>query len=176
MGSRLNSSAAANSKRKIRRPLLDPEGRRLDCRGHPTAAKAFAFSKSLPQAKGMVQPLALVLYEKLLPGSQLVNRLQDLHYRVQTITDASLLVSCAEQTKPMLVLADLQSTRDNVRPAIASLRQSTATAHIPVIAFAADEAVTALGASAPAGVTLLVTETALLSHLPHFLEQALQVE
>ena len=37
------------------------------------------------------QPLALVLYEKLLPGTQLVNRLQDLNYRVQTVNDAALL-------------------------------------------------------------------------------------
>ena len=40
----------------------------------------------------MTQPLALVLYEKLLPGSQLVNRLQDLNYRVQVIPDAEKLV------------------------------------------------------------------------------------
>ena len=39
----------------------------------------------------MTQPLALVVYEKLLPGTQLVNRLQDLHYRVQAVTDADTL-------------------------------------------------------------------------------------
>ena len=66
----------------------------------------------------MTQPLALVLYEKLLPGSQLVNRLQDLNYRVQTIADADRLVECAEQAKPMLVLADLESTRNNVCAAL----------------------------------------------------------
>ena len=47
----------------------------------------FAFYRPLFQASCMTQPLALVLYEKLLPGSQLVNRLQDLNYRVQTIAD-----------------------------------------------------------------------------------------
>ena len=55
----------------------------------------------------MTQPLALVLYEKLLPGSQLVNRLQDLNYRVQTVTEPSTLVECAEQSKPMLVFRRL---------------------------------------------------------------------
>ena len=59
----------------------------------------------------MTEPLALVLYEKLLPGSQLVNRLHDLRYRVQVIADADTLVECAEQEKPMVVLADLASTR-----------------------------------------------------------------
>ena len=46
----------------------------------------------------MSEPLALVLYEKLLPGSQLVNRLQDLKYRVQTISDPAKLTESAEAT------------------------------------------------------------------------------
>ena len=71
----------------------------------------------------MIEPLALVLYEKLLPGSQLVNRLQDLSYRVQTLADPALLVEQAEQAKPMLVLADLESTRNNVCGALARLKQ-----------------------------------------------------
>ncbi len=74
----------------------------------------------------MTQPLALVLYERLLPGSQIVNRLQDLNYRVQTIADPGLLVECAEQAKPLLVLADLESTRSNVSQAIGRLRQNLA--------------------------------------------------
>jgi CheY-like chemotaxis protein len=124
----------------------------------------------------MVQPLALVLYEKLLPGTQLVNRLQDLNYRVQTITDAAKLVECAEQDKPMLVLADLASSRNNVCPAIVRLRQNPATLHVPVIAFGAETAPEIQAAARTAGATLIVSETALLGHLAQFLEQALQVE
>ena len=59
------------------------------------------------QGDWMTQPLALVIYERLLPGSQIVNRLQDLNYRVQVIADAGSLVECAERVSPMLVLADL---------------------------------------------------------------------
>jgi CheY-like chemotaxis protein len=124
----------------------------------------------------MVQPLALVLYERLLPGSQLVNRLQDLKYRVQTVTDPDLLVSCAEQMKPMLVLADLQSQRNNVAPAISRLRQNEATRHLPVIGFGVEASASAEAAAKAAGVTLVVNESAILTHLPQFLEQALQVE
>jgi CheY-like chemotaxis protein len=124
----------------------------------------------------MTQPLALVLYEKILPGSQLVNRLQDLKYRVQTVSDASLLVECAEQAKPLLVLVDLESTRNNVTPAIAQLRQHSATKHLPVIAFGADKKPELQAAAKAAGVTLVVAETAILGHLPQFLEQALVVE
>ena len=124
----------------------------------------------------MTEPLALVLYEKLLPGSQLVNRLQDMNYRVQAIADADRLVECAEQAKPMLVLADLESTRDNVCAALAHLRQNAATKHLPVIAFSGEGAAELQAAARAAGATLVVTEVAILNHLPQFLDQALQVE
>ena len=68
------------------------------------------------------------------------NRLQDLKYRVQAIADANLLVECAEQAEPMLVLADLESTRNDVCPALARLKQNKATRHLPVIAFSGDGA------------------------------------
>jgi len=124
----------------------------------------------------MTQPLALVLYERLLPGSRLVNVLQDLKYRVQTIADAALLVECAEQVKPMLVLADLESPRDNVCDAIGRLKKNGATQHIPVIAFGAENGSVLETAAKSAGVTLVVGESALLNHLPQVLEQALQLE
>jgi CheY-like chemotaxis protein len=124
----------------------------------------------------MTQPLALVLYESLLPGTQLVNRLQDLNYRVQTVGDANALVTCAEQSKPMLVLAELESVRTDACGAITRLRHNPATQHLPVIGFARENAAELQAAAQAAGVTLLVTETALLNHLPHFLDQALQVE
>ena len=84
----------------------------------------------------MTQPLALVVYEKLLPGTQLVNRLQDLNYRVRAVTDSNTLVTCAQQEKPMLVVADLESSRSDVCRVIAELKQDAATQHIPVIAIA----------------------------------------
>ena len=130
----------------------------------------------LNQAGGMTQPLALVLYEKLLPGSQVVNRLQDISYRVQVIADADRLVECAEQAKPMLVLADLQSTKNNVTAAVARLKQHPATKHIPVIAFSGESTGELEAAARAAGATLVVTDTAILNHLPQFLDQALQVE
>ena len=124
----------------------------------------------------MTQPLALVIYERLLPGSQIVNRLQDLNYRVQVIADAGSLVECAERVSPMLVLADLESTRNNVCESLARLRQNQATKHLPVIAFGGDKAAGLQEAARAAGVTLIVGEAAIVNHLPQFLEQALQVE
>ncbi|MCX6913628.1 MAG: hypothetical protein WCK27_08155 [Verrucomicrobiota bacterium] len=124
----------------------------------------------------MTQPLALVLYEKLLPGSQLVNRLQDMNYRVQAIADAGRLVECAEQSRPMLVLADLASTRNDVCAALARLKQNSATKHLPVVAFSDEESAELQAAAQAAGATLVVSEAAVLNHLPQILDQALQVE
>lgn len=124
----------------------------------------------------MTQPLALVLYEKLLPGSQLVNRLQDLNYRVQTVAEAERLVDCAEQAKPMLVLADLESSRKDVCPALVRLKQTPATQHLPVIAFSLEKSVELQDEARAAGATLVVTDTAILNHLPQFLDQALHIE
>lgn len=124
----------------------------------------------------MTQALALVLYEKLLPGTQLVNRLQDLNYRVHTLADADRLVEYAEQTSPMLVLADLESTGADVAAAIARLRQNPATRHLPVIAFCPEAAAELQAGARAAGVTLVASETAILSHLPQLLEQALHID
>ena len=124
----------------------------------------------------MTQPLALVLYEKLLPGSQLVNKLQDLNYRVQVLSEPALLIQCALQEKPLLVLSDLNSQHDKVLTELKRLRQNPETQHLPVIAFNAEDSAELRAAALAAGVTLLVSDVAILNHLPQLLEQALHVE
>jgi PleD family two-component response regulator len=124
----------------------------------------------------MTQPLALVVYERLLPGTQVVNRLQDLNYRVQTLGQASRLTESAEQLKPMIAVVDLVSAQENVCAALVQLKQNPATRHLPVIAFGTDKAAGLQAAALAAGATLIVSETALLSHLPQLLDQALQVD
>jgi CheY-like chemotaxis protein len=128
------------------------------------------------QGEQMTQPLALVLYAKLLPGSQLVNRLQDLNYRVQSLTDPTLLVECCEQAKPMLLLADLRAGHNNVCAAITRLKQNPTTRHVPVIAFGDQDSPDLQKSALDAGVTLIVSESALLNHLPQCLDQALSLE
>ena len=124
----------------------------------------------------MTQPLALVVYEKLLPGTQLVNRLQDLNYRVRAVTDSNTLVAIARQERPMLVLADLESTRNDICRVIAELRNDASTQHIPVIAVAKEGDSSLQKAAQAAGATLVAGETAILSHLSQFLDRALQVK
>ena len=121
----------------------------------------------------MTSPLALLVYENLMPGSQLVNRLQDLNYRVHTISEAEQLLNCAQNEGPMLIFLDLEPVE--ALGLITHLRATQTTAHIPLIAFAAamEER---LEAGKQQGATLAVSEAALLSHLPGLLEQALRIE
>jgi len=141
-----------------------------------TGAKYFAFFPAKPHAGRMTQPLALVFYEKLMPGSQLVNRLQDLNYRVQAVNDLASFQRCAQSEGPMLVFLDLESKEGDVCQAITALKSDVATQHIPVVAFASERAAELQAAAQKAGARLVVSETALLDHLPELLNQALQVE
>ncbi len=124
----------------------------------------------------MNEPLALVLYEKLLPGSQLVNLLQDLKYRVHSISDPAQLVPSAVGFKPMVVFADLEPDSNKVCAAIADLKKNPETRHLPVVAFCAETATHLYPAAQNAGVTLISSDAAVVHHLPQLLEQALQVE
>jgi CheY-like chemotaxis protein len=137
--------------------------------------KPFAFFPFSIHLRRMMQPLALVYYEKLMPGSQLVNKLQDLNYRVQTVNDPAAFQSCARAEKPLLALADL-ACGAAVCSAIAALKTGDATGHIPVIAFAAEGATQVMEAAQRAGAKLVVSESTIANYLPELLDQALQIE
>jgi CheY-like chemotaxis protein len=118
--------------------------------------------------------LALVLYEDLMPGSQLVNRLQDLKYRVQPVSDPAQLSDYAQKEGPMLVFADL-GAKDTCS-AIAKLKQGRETSHIPIIAFADDKEDQLQDAARKAGANMVVTDGAVLAHLAQLIEQALHTD
>jgi PleD family two-component response regulator len=136
----------------------------------------FAICRRPLHSLGVTQPLALVVYEKLLPGTQLVNRLQDLKYRARAVTDATTLVACARQDKPLVILVDVFSSRHNIAGILAQLKQTSETQHIPIVAFAGDDAKALQESALAAGANLVVTDAAILNHLPQMLEQALRVE
>lgn len=127
-------------------------------------------------ARLMTKPLALVFYERLMPGTQLVNRLQDLGYRVHTIEDAALLIETARREKPMIALMDLNTSRTNICGIIKDLKNGDETSHIPVIGFAAQKDQKLHAEATRCGATLVAFDDALLPQLPHLLEHALQVE
>lgn len=124
----------------------------------------------------MTQPLALVLYEKLLPGSQLANRLVDLGYRVQTLTEAETLLIQAQTEKPLLVVADLHSTKSDVCDNIRLLRSDESTKHIPLLAFTDTKDKKLITKAHEAGATLVANDAAIIAQLPRLLEQVLEIE
>jgi PleD family two-component response regulator len=118
----------------------------------------------------MTTPLALVLYENLLPGSQLVNRLQDLGYRVQTLNEAQTLVLQALRERPMVIIADLVSATTDVCAVIRELKRNQETKHVPVIAYADLKNEKLQSAASAAGATLVAGSDAILDQLPELVE------
>lgn len=110
-----------------------------------------------------------------MPGSQLVNRLQDLKYRVLAVNNIALLAATARRELPLLLITDL-AARGEVPAAIEKIKTDPATSHLPIIAFAPDNKPELLRAAQKAGANLTIGETALASHLPQLLDQAMHVD
>ena len=123
----------------------------------------------------MLQPLAIVFYERIMPGSQLVNRLQDLNYRVLSLNDAERLAATVQRESPLLLFLDL-ATPGDICGTIAKLKTNPATAHLPMIGFAPDTAAGLLADAQSAGANLAVSETAVINHLSQLIDQALHVD
>jgi CheY-like chemotaxis protein len=124
----------------------------------------------------MNEPLALVCYERLMPGSQLVNRLQDAGYRVQTVADANELPPVAAQAGALVAFVDLVARKADAAQAITQLRRQPHTEHLPVIAYAGERETQLQAAARGAGASLVVSDNALLMHLQPLLDQALAME
>jgi len=127
-------------------------------------------------ARPMTKPLALVFYERLMPGSQLVNRLHDIGYRVSAVTDLGALIPHAQKETPMVIVMDLTSEHGDVNTVIKDLRAGDGTAHIPIIAFTSKTNKKAQNAAVDAGAKLVAVDDAILPQLPQLLEQALEVD
>jgi len=127
----------------------------------------------------MSSPLALIFYESLLIGNQLVNRLQDLGYRVIVVSDLTHLPEQAAATRPLILVCELGGMTERVCAAVRSLRAAAETHHVPVLGVvrAADKKAEAglAEAARAAGVNLVASEQGFLVQLPQLLEQVLEV-
>ncbi|HXR08156.1 MAG TPA: hypothetical protein VN765_12550 [Candidatus Acidoferrum sp.] len=121
-----------------------------------------------------MQPLALLCCADSLLGGQLAGRLQDMGYRVQTVHDAAALQEQCERQKPLVLLAEV-TARPGVCDGIALVRKSSATSHIPILAFSASRDKALQDAAVKAGVSLLAGNAVVLEHLPQLLDQVLQL-
>lgn len=124
----------------------------------------------------MTEPLALVFYEKLIPGQQLVNRLHDLRYRVQSVTDPADLQNEVERQKPMLLVVELQSGKTSILEIITALKQNPDTAHMAVLAYVATTNPVGQETARAAGVNLVASASGLLDQLPQLLEEVLRLD
>lgn len=116
------------------------------------------------------------MYEKIMPGSQLLNRFQDLGYRVKTLSNPRQLAELALQEKPMLVVADTNFEGVDACAAVAELKAAPETTHLPVIAITPAGNTKMETKAKEAGATMVVSDSAILVHLKHLLDQALQID
>jgi len=123
----------------------------------------------------MSEPLAVVYYSNLIPGSQVVSRLQDLGYRVQTLSTVKGLAEVCEREKPLIVLIEALPQADTL-PEIRALRSNPATQHIPALGFSGAHDRAFQESAREAGVSLLAASAAVLEQLPQLLDQVLQVD
>jgi len=126
--------------------------------------------------RAVLQPLVILAYERLLPGSQLVNRFQDMGYRVCALTEVAQLAETARREMPLLAIVDMKFERQAPGPAIAALTGGPDTRHIPVIAIVPAGEPKLEEAAQAAGAKLVVNDNAVQIHLQQLLDQALQVE
>ncbi len=134
------------------------------------------FPPLLPTLWIVTSPLALLLYERLLPGSALGNKLRDQGYRIQHLTDAASLAATAEQEKPLIVFVDLELKGTDTCAAIRSLKANGATAHLPILAFSSPRHEQLQADALAAGATLIASDEAILAQLEQMLDQAMLVE
>ncbi len=124
----------------------------------------------------MTKPLALLCYEKLLPGSQLITRLEDLGYRVHALLDAHDLAQAAEKERPMVLAIDLTSVKNDICAQIKRIHENPKTNHLPVLAFGPSDEPELQSKAIAAGAKVVIGEEAVLQHLPQLLERALEIE
>ena len=124
----------------------------------------------------MAQPLALVVSERTIPGTQLLGKLNDLGYRTEPVNDLGRLVQVAEYMKPLVIFMDLKwKTRDPF-VSINSLISNPATEYTPIIAYAPLDEEDSLERALNTGATLVAGDDLVLPQLERLLDQAMEID
>jgi len=144
------------------------------CVARGLGQKSFAKRSLLSQSQPMVQPLAIVLNDRVVIGAQLEQKLEGLDYRVKVSDHPEGLGALALKEKPLVVLMDL--TKESHLVAASALLNNSATRHVPIVGYAPDIRPELQARANNAGVSVVVTDSAILQHLKQLLDQALHVE
>jgi CheY-like chemotaxis protein len=124
----------------------------------------------------MTKPLAVIFFENLVIGTQLVNRLANTGYRVSQVTAAAAVVSQVEKEMPLVLFIDAEAKGADMCDTITRIRKTPATAHIPIIAVAGGKNTSLQTRARAAGAALVASDTAFLDQLPALLDQALALD
>ena len=128
------------------------------------------------RCQDVTKPLAIVFYEKLLPGSRVGHKLADLGWRVSEVKLATDLVRQVREEKPVLLVVELGLRSGDLCPVIAELSRSPETSHVPVLGFGDPKNQKLVDAAVKAGARLVAAEAGILDQLPHLLEHVLAVD
>jgi len=105
-----------------------------------------------------------------------VNRLQDLNYRVQAVNDLAGPSARVRKAKAHAAVVDLESKHDDVLPRHCRVESGCRhPTHIPIIAFAGEQAAELQARRAKSRCDAGGRETTIANYLPQLLNQALQV-
>lgn len=121
----------------------------------------------------MVRPIAIVVYKRVLPGSQLVQALEKLSYSVKVAPDPEVLPAWVKEHPPLVVMADLECR--GIYDAVEQLSADAETKHVPIVGFAPDVRPDLQNRAQKAGVALTIPDAVIDKHLKQFLDQALRV-
>lgn len=124
----------------------------------------------------VTKPLAIVFYEKLLPGSRLPFRLADLGWRVSEVKLANQVLPEVRAQMPIVVLMELALRTGDTCPVISEIRRDPVVRHIPVLGYCDSKNKKLCDAALAAGASLVAAEAGLLEQLPHLLNHVLAVE
>jgi CheY-like chemotaxis protein len=124
----------------------------------------------------MMRPLAFVCSENMVLGTQLVDRLQELGYRVEILSDANHLSDQTRAARPFVIVSDLVSRGTDLAPMIKGLRHDQATAHIPIIGMTTNPNQQFHADAIAAGASVVAMESGILAQLPQLLDMALAVD
>lgn len=124
----------------------------------------------------VTKPLAIVFYEKLLPGSRLPFRLADLGWRVSEVKLANQVIPEVRAQMPIVVLMELALRTGDTCPVISEIRRDPVVRHIPVLGYCDPKNKKLCDAAIAAGASLVAAEAGLLEQLPHLLNHVLAVE
>ena len=122
----------------------------------------------------MVQPLAIILNDRVVVGAQLEQKLEELDYRVKVSDNPDGLTALALELKPLVVMVDLAKA-EHIAAADALSRHPD-TRHVPMVGYASDVRPDLQSKANNAGITLVVPDSAILQHLKQLLDQALRVD